>query len=688
MKKYIILNLFFVLLTLNSFSQLKYPCTINGNAESNNYNNWERRTNTAGNPQDWNNYVLSADPQRFGIHSNTSTYSPFPPNGNMLLAGVDQYGGFPVPSEGTYCFSIGNNKNGAESELMKYTFVVTNANKKFKFRYAVVLQDGMHSGVDNPSAYFYMVKGSSYKFEFPRDITIFNQTSRQFIADLNDPFFKVSGHNSNVVYKNWECIEYDLSAYVGQTVSFVAIARDCPAGGHFGYMYLDGLCTSWPATANMTLSSTSICMEQPLSFNGAASEGEDSYYVEVLEVDNNNLPIPNGLDVHDWFIAQQAPNNFNVRTFVTDRGKQLECGRRYKVKLAVWNHCAEWNETNKYVTVDCPSLKIGPDIVRCCGSEESETFLLNATRPGGVSYLWNVFPSGNTGNTANYSFTTPSQNSAYMAQVTLSNGCIARDTVLFMLRPDDYSISLNQTYTMCELNSKVKATLYSNSCSPNSEYFYNQFGSPENALLNWYFKPTLPAGSSWQFIGTGESITAPNQDGVLEVRLMTSCLQIEKKKSLNIYERPQGSGLICGNAFTPDGGSVNNVFRIFEYGPMAPVNVGEGPAYGISDFQLIIWNRWGNIIRTVSKVDVGRAPNDYLRQGDIYWDGKEESGDDASDGAYTFQLWVKPCGQSNFVLSPAPTGAGITNCIHWNIFGNCVETIPNGGWGAVIILVR
>jgi hypothetical protein len=338
--------------------------------------------------------------------------------------------------------------------------------------------------------------------------------------------------------------------------------------------------------------------------------------------------------------------------------------------------------------MDCPILNLGPDIVKCCGEGISEDFSINATRKDGNTYSWTSYPLGYSSTNPILNFTTPTQNTAFMATVTLISGCIARDTVLFLLQPDDYSIVLNQTYTMCELNSKVKASLYSNSCSPNSETFYNQFGSPENALLNWYFKPALPAGSAWQFIGTGETITAPNQDGTLEVRLTTPCLQIEKKKSIEIYERPQGSGLICANAFTPDGGSVNNVFRIFEYGPMAPVNVGEGPAYGISDFLLIIWNRWGNIVRTVSKDDVGRAPNDYLRQGDIYWDGKEDSGEDANEGAYTFQLYIKPCGQSNFVLSPTPNGAGISNCIHWNIFGNCVETVPGGGWGAVVILIR
>ncbi len=580
-------------------------------------------------------------------------------------------------------------------ELFNYIFcypnilvLLKNANKIFKFRYALVLEDGGHDAGQNPLAQFYMVKGSSYKFQFPRDITIMNQTARTFTADVNDPFYKVSSRLSSVVYRNWECVEYDLSAYVGQTVTFVAWVRDCVPTAHFGYMYIDGLCTSWPAIANMTLSSNSICLEQPLMMNGATTEGEESYYVEVLEWDPiTNWAAVGGLDVHDWFVAQQAPNNFNIRTFITDRGKQLKCGKKYKVKLAVWNKCSQWNETNQYFTVDCPSLNIGPDIVRCCSEGVVEDFSLNATRKGGIGYSWSSFPAGYLGNSPILNFNEPTQNTAFFANVTFANGCIARDTALFLLRPDDYTISLTQTYKLCELTSKVKASLLYNNCSTNSQVFFNQFGVPENNLLQWYFKPALPIGTPWQYLEFGETITAPNQDGILEVRLANSCVNLTETQSMNIYERPQGTNLICGNAFTPDGGSVNNVFRIFEYGPMAPQNVGEGPAYGIIDFQLRIWNRWGVNFRTVTKSDVGRAPNDYLRQGDIYWDGKDNSGTVVQDGAYVFQLWVKYCGQTNFVLSPIPYGAATTDCIDWSVFGNCQQTMPFG-WGASVILVQ
>ena len=205
--------------------------------------------------------------------------------------------------------------------------------------------------------------------------------------------------------------------------------------------------------------------------------------------------------------------------------------------------------------------------------------------------------------------------------------------------------------------------------------------------LNWYFKPKLPINASWQLIGSGNSIEAPNQTGTLEFILSVPCLSEKKKKSIPIYERPQCAGLICGNSFKPDVTGVNNVFRILEYGAQAP-NIGEGPAYGIIDFELKIWNRWGNLIRTVSKEDIGRLPNDILRQGDIFWDGRQDSGEKVSSGSYTFQLWIKKCGQTNFVLSSIPTGAGISNCIRYNIFGKCVESFPNGGWGAVVNVIR
>jgi gliding motility-associated-like protein len=48
----------------------------------------------------------------------------------------------------------------------------------------------------------------------------------------------------------------------------------------------------------------------------------------------------------------------------------------------------------------------------------------------------------------------------------------------------------------------------------------------------------------------------------------------------------------------------------------------------IEEFELIILNRWGNLIRTYENYDFG-------------WDGKDESGVDVSDGVYFYKLKMR-----------------------------------------------
>jgi gliding motility-associated-like protein len=70
------------------------------------------------------------------------------------------------------------------------------------------------------------------------------------------------------------------------------------------------------------------------------------------------------------------------------------------------------------------------------------------------------------------------------------------------------------------------------------------------------------------------------------------------------------------NVFTPNtGDNVNSFFQLIN--PMG--------FHRIEEFELVILNRWGNVIRTYLNYDFG-------------WDGKDESGKDVSDGVYFYKL--------------------------------------------------
>lgn len=688
--KNLISSIFLLIVTILNAQKLPpiLPPCINGNAESNSYLNWTTYIGAATNPLNANNFVVGNTTARFGIHNSTTNYSPggiLP----MIVNGVDRYGNFPVPSEGTYCFSLGNNMNNSQAEMMRYTFTVNNENKNFKLRYAIVVQDGDHPAGENGGAFFYMVKGAKVIPNMPEDMGIYALTNRQYIADLSNPYWKRSAVDAQAVYKDWQCLEYDLTPYLGQQVSFVAIVRDCTNGGHWGYMYLDGLCTAWPATANATLNGSVFCAEQQIIMNGMASTGEDKYFLEVAEADATGGYLSGGVVVSDWFLGQQAPNNINVTAYFESKGYKFKCGKKYRIKLAVANECAVWNETVKQISIVCPKFSAANDVTSCCGGEGivGDPFSIGTTTVPGHNYTWTSIPSGFTSNNANPSVN-PTSNIAYVGTMTDLNGCIARDTVVFRYTPSYYTMTLTQNYPLCQFSPTVSANLVNPFCPVNPE-FNAIFPTPAMTNINWYFKP---AGSSTSiFLGSGIQMNAPNSDGIMTATLNSPCMGTSTvSATTTIWRRPNGNEFIYPNVITPDNGQLNNIFRILEFGEWAPQNIGEGPAYGAEDFKLRLWNRWGENFRTITKADVGRAQSDYLRQGDIAWDGYDRNPSASgtpelvqNNTTYVFTLEMKYCGSTSFVQ----VQIGEENpCIRWDpIFHICINRIS--GWAGQINVI-
>lgn len=659
------LTLLIFLVVTGSITAQTYPCPANGNAENNNFSNWVTYISTAQNPQNLNAFVPGFINGRFGVHDANTTLPP------MLVSGVDGFGNFPIPSEGTYCFRVGNDGINAQAEAMRYTFTVTPQNKTFKLRYALVLEDGGHTGTgENPAAWFYFVKGATL-IPALADLTLYTGTMRQFVADLSNPFYKTSANNASVVYRPWECIEFDLSAYVGQTLSFVAMVRDCTQGGHFGYMYIDGLCTDWPAIAAGTINKTQICPQETLLLDGSASEGEDSYFVEVAEMDPDNMYAyaTGGMVINDWFVAQQAPADFDISAYMASKNKQFECGKKYKIKLAVANQCATWNETNSWVDVVCPEVNAGPDVTQCCtGEGVVQDYGIGVSPPvPGNTYTWTSIPAGFTANTSAVSVV-PIQNIAYILEVTDPNGCKGRDTVVFRSLPNQINIDLASEYKLCDYKPYVTASVSTPYCTPDPA-FEALIGMIDYSGINWYFQPT---GGTATLIGSGKTIHAPNADGILTASYNHPLCSTSGSKTMQLHYRPGGHGLIAPNTFTPDNGQYNNVFRVLESGPYAPMNVGDEPAYGIVDFKLRIWNRWGENFKTVTKADAGRLPHQNVRQGDIFWDGTNNVGV-VQDGVYNYTIELQYCGQSDFQRI-CMDDSDVNPCVRW-IWFFCVQRL-------------
>jgi len=646
MKTFIYMTFLVVLFQVTGKAQTSNLGCPNGDAEDNSLTNWSTLMATSTAPsQTLNAFTNGFSGARTGVHSSTSNYTP------MLINGIDQYGLFAVPSQGAYCFRVGNNMTGAEADMMHYSFLVTPNNANFKFRYAVVLQDPGHTQGQNPSVSMYMNLGTSHipNLFSPVDVKLFRDTHRGHVADLNNPYFKRASIDRSVVYKDWQCVEYDLTRYIGSTVSFNFMVRDCSLGGHFGYAYLDGLCTSWPAIAAMTINKTEFCNDgQPVMVDASASTGEDRWFLEVAEVDAAGNTVAGGDMVGQWFLAQQAPANINVSQFFASKNKAFKCGNYYRINIAVMNDCAQWNVQSRFIHFKCPPINAGPNLALCCGTPNPGTLNLGQlpAQPG-FSYQWHSFPAGFTSSLAQTSVPIPSLSTAYILTVTDALGCKATDSVIVRYHNPNMRLSVTKNffdgYQLCDLKKYYSANVTDADCPGENPYFANNYPATTNSSIQWQFQNT--ANNTFGPTGTGPDFAAPNADGITQTRISNACVTLTHHD--NVQFKQSSNSLIAPNSFAPNGGN-NPIFQIFDYGVNAPPR-GQGPAYNAVDFRLYIIDRNGNVIKKIEKDDVGRDVLEPLKNGDIQWDGKDKKGSMVPFGTYNYFLNLQYCNSGEYV---------------------------------------
>jgi hypothetical protein len=178
-------------------------------------------------------------------------------------AGNDYYGAFPMldplPGGGLWSLRLGGEHvnlrspctgggtGGAPGEVIQQTVSVTSSNALFSFDYAVVLLDAPHG----PHQYPYFraeildqngtpIPGLRLQVE-----SIFTGVPAGMAA--SSKLWPRSGNSTNkdsVFYSNWKTNTWNLTSYIGTTVTTRFTAAGCVAGGHWGYAYIDGSCSS------------------------------------------------------------------------------------------------------------------------------------------------------------------------------------------------------------------------------------------------------------------------------------------------------------------------------------------------------------------------------------------------------------------------------------------------------------
>lgn len=654
MKKIILFFLFFITLKINS------QCP-NGDVEQGNFGNFTRMQGSFGTPLNVMQFnptpVQTGSPSWFRQEVVNSPLGP-----HTVADNVNSQ--ITLSDEGFYCIRINNKGANYQKDGVYYSFTVTNANKYFKFKYAMVLQDPGHSQSDQPFVTFFMnvlypCGGANIPhvpappfFGFGcggflgqkiQDWNLFNQTVTSKVADSSNPFFKQG--SDATVYKNWQCVQYDLSAYIGQTVSLCILAAGCNQGGHYGYVYLDGLCKPNIATSNFNLSSTTFCSNSTIIMDGTSSIGGDRYFIEIAECDALGNLIPGGGIQNWWTLGATPPNNINIKNEYTSHGGVWKCNTFYKIKLAVMSECAPWSEKSLIIKYTCPEVTPPINQIACCppprlpqvpcfnliaqNANPAYTYNWSSTSPAGTNFSGPIVNNYCTAvsNIFNLTVTDPSGCQATIPTTILIQGNLNASINVPNINQscgggcNNPPVTVNYNVTKCrEAQSEIFNTAIQNTAY---NYWVNY------PFFNWQ------AGNQSSF----SPPTSGNYAAVVANGCQTRILPFSTVVK-NLYT----PSLIAPNAFAPSSSiTANQIFRIQDYNINA-LPIGQGPSYGSAiDFELKIYDRFGGNFRTIHKSDIGLSPNDCLKNGDIQWDGKDSGGNLVPNDVYNYCLSLKLC---------------------------------------------
>lgn len=253
------------LIILNSFISCLMACIFNQNTFAQSCPNVDFSSGTFANWQGRTGTCCPINLPTVGIVGGRHTIIAAP--GTDANTG----GGLVLPAPGfAQVARLGNAVNGAQAEGLSYTILVDPTNALFIYTYAVVLEEPGHAVADQP------------RFELQvRDQfnNIIPCTFYEVAAGAGVPGFQTFG---TVVWKDWEQVGVDLSAYMGQTVTIEARTGDCDLGGHFGYGYLVGQCMPLSINLNFCAGATSATLTAPNGFTSYLwSTGETAQTINI-----------------------------------------------------------------------------------------------------------------------------------------------------------------------------------------------------------------------------------------------------------------------------------------------------------------------------------------------------------------------------------------------------------------------
>jgi hypothetical protein len=327
---------------------------VNGGFESGNFTNWVGGT-ASGYTTTFGNTTLDLN-NRHTIQLNNF---------------VDPYASFISGMQGTFCAKLGNNSTGAESERLRYCFIVNNTNSNLSFNYAAVLQLPGH--VTNLPFFEYKIFRTS-------DGSIIGQNR----VDTDHPYLV---NSNNVGALGWDCISQDLSPYIGQQICVEFISSDCGCGAHFGYGYVDGICSMGGNNINVSLNSKRVfCSNQPIDVN-VEGVGYNQYKWTISKIDASGNEydkyigtLENGFQANISDVKQMYEDNTNFT---------ITCPQKIKVKFEGFSGCGTGGSE---IVLDyiCPEYDIDycNPFYYCLSANQSQLQIQGVNNCNDCTYEW------------------------------------------------------------------------------------------------------------------------------------------------------------------------------------------------------------------------------------------------------------------------------------------------------------
>lgn len=337
-------------------------------------------------------------------------------------------------SSGTQSIRLGNDQAGYGSEGIAKRFVVTAANAKYYFQYAMVM-DRSHSNADgtvNGTEVFFIAEAVDMTGVTVDKMVDIGAPSNPFISATNSP------SAGPQYYRDWRCAYLDLSSHIGREVVVMFINADCSKSAHNGYTYIDDTCTTCRSTEGdikLDLKGHD-CINPKQTFNGTFTVPANATNVQIsFEI------YQNGTLLNSIAAATVSGSNYTVDVAATDFPNQTP-GTCYDVVAKLTFNLIDLNGNVQTVVQYSANPVLGVQYGQTSGFDNDICFCINnlgAYCCDSENLVVNGnFEAGNSGFTSSYTLdptTYPGQynvtNTAAVFGATVTDHSFCADPVTY-----------------------------------------------------------------------------------------------------------------------------------------------------------------------------------------------------------------------------------------------------------------